>query len=306
MDLTSIAKTLWRHKIVTLPIVVLIFIGAVYTVALKAPVYQANASYILINPPNPPTATQLAQDPSLGRLNSNNQLVGYGNLNIIVDLLAEDLNTGADRQMLVAKGANPLYTIAPNTTYLSAPILDIVGVGSTPAEATNTAKLVGNEMVNRLNEIQSQQGTSRKYFVTAEPLQIPTQAQAQLSSKLRSLIGILAAGAIILFVAVSTMNGIAERRRAAKGDGRVSDDEASASDWVADMNQIYNNHPQVYGFAPQAHGDPRQTYGHQPPPYGGHSQAYENPPLYDSEDSFDVPGDSLGSFGHDLGAKRRS
>jgi hypothetical protein len=242
MDLTAIAKTIWRHKLVTLPIIALMFILAVYQVKLKAPVYQADASYILINPPNPPTAEQIAANPALGKLNSNNQLVGYGNLNIIVDLLAERLDTNAERQLLVAKGADSRYTIAPNTTYLSAPIMDIVGVGSTAAEAMNSAKLVGDNMVSTLNSIQTQQGTSPKYWITAQQLAVPNRAQTQLSSRLRSLIAVLAVGIILLFVAVSTMNGVAERRRAAKADKAQKEQEQLAADWDAGMGLENGDH----------------------------------------------------------------
>lgn len=306
MDLISIAKTLWRHKLVTVPIMALIFVGAVYVVVLKAPVYQADASYILINPPNPPTAAQLARDPSLGRLNSNNQLVGYGNLSIIVDLLAEDLSTGADRQLLMARGANPEYTIAPNSTYLSAPIIDIVGVGPTPNAAIATAKLVGEGMVNRLNTIQAQQGTSRQYWITAQPLQTPNQAQAQLSSKLRGLIGVLGAGMIILFVAVSMLNGAAERRRLKNG-GTSPDGERSETDWVRDMNQMYGSHGQAaYGLSPQDYTQPPQSNGHPAHRYGHAPDAFYNEPMLSDETPLPAPKESLGSFSRDLGASRPS
>ena len=40
--------------------------GAVYAVAVKDPVYEAKSSYVLINPPAPPTAEEIARDPALG------------------------------------------------------------------------------------------------------------------------------------------------------------------------------------------------------------------------------------------------
>jgi hypothetical protein len=277
MDLIAIAKTLWRYKLVTLPIIILTFIGAVYLVALKTPVYQADSSYILVNPPNPPTPAQLERDPALGRLNSNNPLVGYANLNIIVDLLAERMST-AERSLLVAKGADPGYTIAPNVTYLSAPIIDIVGTGPTPAGATTTAKLVGQQMLTTLNAMQTQQGTSRQYWITAQQLQVPDHAQTQLSSKLRSLIGVLAAGMILLFIAVSIMKGAAERRLFTGAEVPLPDVDPSASDWVRDMDQMYREDPV--------------------------RPAYSDQSVLDDDPSVEEPNTSVGSFGHDLRAQR--
>jgi hypothetical protein len=211
--------------------------GAFYIVKIKTPVYQATSSYILVNPPNAPTADQIARNPALGKLNANNQLTGFGNLSVIVDLLAERLNTNAERQALVAKGADSRYTIGPDTTYLSAPIMNIVGVGSTATEAMASAKLVGDDMVSTLNSIQAQQGTSPQYYISAQQLQLPDRASTQLSSKLRSLIGILAAGIIALFVAVSTMDGVAERRRLAKALKEQRARDELAASWEQDSQQ---------------------------------------------------------------------
>ena len=55
MNLLSIARKIWRYKLATLPVVLLTLFGAAYVVAVKEPVYEASSSYVLINPPTPPT-----------------------------------------------------------------------------------------------------------------------------------------------------------------------------------------------------------------------------------------------------------
>jgi hypothetical protein len=42
---------------------------AVYAVAVRDTVYETSSSFILINPPAPPTPENIARDPSLGRIN---------------------------------------------------------------------------------------------------------------------------------------------------------------------------------------------------------------------------------------------
>ena len=60
MDLLMITRKIWRHRIVTLPVIVLTFLGMVYVVAIKSSEYWATSSYVLINPPAPPTAEEMA------------------------------------------------------------------------------------------------------------------------------------------------------------------------------------------------------------------------------------------------------
>ena len=45
MDLLSIARKIWRYKLATLPVLLLILCGAIYVVALKEPVYEASSSF---------------------------------------------------------------------------------------------------------------------------------------------------------------------------------------------------------------------------------------------------------------------
>ena len=64
MDLLQILQKIWRYRIVTLPVLALTLLGAIYVVALKESEYSATSSYVLINPPGPPTAEEIAADPA--------------------------------------------------------------------------------------------------------------------------------------------------------------------------------------------------------------------------------------------------
>ena len=67
MDLFSIGGTLWRHKRVSIPVILLTLLGVVYVLAFQAATYQADAKVLLTNPPASPTAVQIAQDPALAK-----------------------------------------------------------------------------------------------------------------------------------------------------------------------------------------------------------------------------------------------
>jgi capsular polysaccharide biosynthesis protein len=212
MDLTEIVQTIWRHKRATIPVILLTLAGLAYVAVLKPKVYQAKTSYMLVNPPDPPTSQQIAADPALGKLNSNNPYVRYGDLTVVVGMLADELSANSERAALIAKGADPNFEVAQDLTYGDAPILDITGYGASPAAADLSANTVGQGTIQLLNTLQKQQGVSSQYDITALPVQGTPQATLEVSSLLRTAAAVLALGVIMLFIVVSTATGMAERR----------------------------------------------------------------------------------------------
>ena len=93
MDLLLIARKIWRYKLATLPVIFLTLCGAVYAVAFKDPVYEAKSSYLLINPPAPPTAEEIARNPQLGRVNADNPYTRYADQSVVVEVLTSALNS---------------------------------------------------------------------------------------------------------------------------------------------------------------------------------------------------------------------
>ena len=93
MDLLLISRKIWRYRIVTLPVIALTLLGAVYVIAIKAPEYKVSSSYILINPPLPPTPDEIARNPALGRINPNNPYTRFSDQSVIVSLLSSSLSS---------------------------------------------------------------------------------------------------------------------------------------------------------------------------------------------------------------------
>jgi hypothetical protein len=220
MDLISIGATFWRHKIVTIPLILLTLVGAYYVVKIKPPVYQANTSFLLSVPPGPPTAAQIAADPALRKINPNNPYTAYGNMSVAAAVLVDLVTTPAAQQQLVREGVDPRYTVAPNTAFgFQAPVIQITGVGSTAQEAIVSASLVSAAAKSDLYQMQKTQGVNKLYMIKALPLVLAEKAQISASSKLRELIAIAGLGAVALFVAVSVADALARRRKERRADG---------------------------------------------------------------------------------------
>ena len=214
MDLLHISQKIWRYRLVTLPVIALTLLGAFYVIAIKAPVYKVSSSWVLINPPPPPTAEEIARDPALGRINPNNPYTRFSDQSVIVSLLSSSLSNDSARQQLEAAGADPRYTVAPDVELgYSSLVLVVTGVGSTPQAAVHTAELVGAALTREVERVQTAQHVDPRYMIKAQQVVAPNSAKQQISSKLRPLLAVLAIGAILLLLAVSAAEAL-DRLRA--------------------------------------------------------------------------------------------
>ena len=213
MDLIAIAQSIWRHKFVTFPIIALTMVLGFYVMVIKKPVYQATSSYILVAPPGPPSALQIQHDPALASVHSDNPYTRFGDLSIVVQLLTDRISTDAARQTLVQEGADSRYVAAPSVQVgATAPIVQITGDGASAAQAMHSASLVGQAIINELNTLQAAAGVDRTYWISTLQLQHPDQAQLQTSSKLRTLIAVFALAVVLMFMAISFVKALAERK----------------------------------------------------------------------------------------------
>jgi Chain length determinant protein len=220
MDLISIVRALWRHRLITIPIVMLTAIGAVYIVAVKPPIYEANSELLLLSPPAPPTPAQIAVDPKLRKIPYNNPYVNFGDLPIVADAVQSVVTSAAAQEALAKQGVNPDYQVTLSSDTSTPPILEITGIGKTQEEAILGAKLVTQAANSDLYQLQKAQGVNDYYLIRGTVLVQPDTAQLSVSGKLRSLVAVLALGAILLFVGVSTMDVVGKRRNAAAEGAR--------------------------------------------------------------------------------------
>jgi hypothetical protein len=251
LDLLTIVRKIWRYKLATIPVLVFTLLGAFYAVALKQPTYEAHASYLLISPPPPPTEAQVAQNPALGRVNADNPYTRYTDQSVIVQILASALTNESARQALVKEGAGDRYVVAPGASLgYSTPIVDITGVGSTPQAAITSAEVVGKAAVDELERMQVAENVDSKYQIRTQQVDHPDSATLQASGQLRTLIAVLALGAILLFVVVSAADALATLRAERRGKAKAS---AMAADGVVPLDR---------GDARSARAEPEAANGH--------------------------------------------
>jgi hypothetical protein len=209
LSLLLIVRKVWKYKLLTLPIFVLVFAGAFYVVAVKAPTYEAGATYIFVNPPPPPTEEQIARHPELARVKADNPYTRFSDQSVLVEVLASRLNSEEGRRALAAQGADPNYTAAPSAEFgFSAPIIQITGTGMSAAAAVKTAKIVGLALTDELDRMQEVRGVDKEYRIKTEAVVVPRDARLKASGKLRALVAVFALGAVLLFIVISVMDAL--------------------------------------------------------------------------------------------------
>lgn len=212
MDLYSITQSLWRHKFATLPIILLTIVGCFGIAFVKAPTYTTTATYILSPPPAPATPAQIAQNPKLRNINSNNPFMNYGGLPIVAQELTTVLSTPQAEATLKSEGATGSYIVAPSQLFGNGtPLIQLSALGTTPEAALGTVNLVGRALITKMNQMQATQRVASYYRIKTLPVTAPSAPTMETSSKLRDLIAVLAIGLMLTFVLVSILNALDER-----------------------------------------------------------------------------------------------
>ena len=211
MSLLLILRKIWKYKLVTIPICLLVLVGAFYVVAVTAPTYEASATYTLLPPKPPPTDADIARDPALAKVHSDNPYTRFSDQSVLVQLLAGRLNSDENRAALIKKGADPNYLAQPSAEFgFSAPILQITGMGTTATAAIRSTALVGEDLTAELDRMQS--GVDKEYRINAEAVVPAMDAKLKPSGKLRSLVAVMVLGLIMLFMAISVLDALAALR----------------------------------------------------------------------------------------------
>jgi hypothetical protein len=220
VTLLAVMHTLWRYKLVTFPVICLTVLVAAYLVAFKPPVYESSVEYLLFSPPPVPVNTT---DPELLR-GADNPYTRVGDMTVIAQLMSTRMSSNEARQALAAKGADPAYIVKPGGGFgFSTPTIEITGTGPTAQSAVQTADRVGRAMTRELAQMQKASNVAPRYRITVQSVVPAHGATLRPSGMLRGLVGVIAAGSVLLFCIVSILGAIATMRRERAGTREVPD-----------------------------------------------------------------------------------
>ncbi|MBT2537818.1 Wzz/FepE/Etk N-terminal domain-containing protein [Arthrobacter sp. ISL-69] len=202
MDPISVIKTLWRHKWVAMPVVVLTIAACVYVMFFAGRSYQASMTYALITP-KVPTAMELETSPQLAKVNGDNPYLRSPDNTLLSQVLITKLGAQETAEALQEQGLGAEYTVAQASTFGSGMLLEISASGASPQQAVDTAVALGKRLTTTLHDVQKINGADESYLYSALAVDGPGQAEEMFSSRLRTLIIVAVGGVVLVFGAVS-------------------------------------------------------------------------------------------------------
>ncbi len=224
MDMLSIGRMLWKHKIITALVVLLTGSGAVYLAVVAPATYESSTTMLLVAPPNPPTVAEIEADPSLGEVNADNPYTRSYDPAIVINVVATVVNEEND-EALTAAGADD-YLVTQTARYgFGSPIVEVQATSDTPEGAEETAALVADAFRFELERLQQAEDVDPEYLIETRTVQPARTGEQRISGTLRALLAVAGLGLVVLFIAVSSAEAL-ETLRAEKRARRLQEDLA--------------------------------------------------------------------------------
>ncbi|MGO4230585.1 Wzz/FepE/Etk N-terminal domain-containing protein [Arthrobacter sp. YAF34] len=216
MDPISVLKSLWRHKWVALPMVLLTCAACAYVMFFAQRTYQATMTYALLTPKTP-TTEELQANPKLAALNSDNPYLRSADNTLLAQVIITKLGSQDVGEQLKKQGLGVEYSVGQSSSSSSGMMLQLSASGTSPTQAVDTALALGKRLTTTLHDVQTINGADNLYLFSALPVDGPGQAKEMFSSRLRTLIIVAVGGALLVFGSVSVARSLElgrERRRA--------------------------------------------------------------------------------------------
>lgn len=207
MDPISVIRTLWRHKWVALPVLLLTAAACIYVAFFAQRTYQATMTYALIAP-KLPSDFELQQNPQLAAINGDNPYLRSPDRTLLAQVLITKLAAQDTADQMKRDGLGAEYTVAQSSSSSSGMLLQLSASGATPSQAVDTAAALGKRLNTTLHEVQTIDGAGESYLFTALAVDGPGHAKEIFSSRLRTLIIVAVGGALLVFGAVSVAQSL--------------------------------------------------------------------------------------------------
>jgi hypothetical protein len=226
MNPTEVLRTLWQHRLVSMPILLLTLASALYVFQFAPRSYESSSTYAMINP-DIPTQLDIAKNPELEKLNSKNPYLRSSDPSLIVQVLLTRLNDSSMADKLKEQGLGSDYTVSRGVGGINGFLVDITGIADTPEKSFAITRALGSMLEKDLHEAQKVNGADDSYLFSSILVAPPDKATEQFSSRLRSLIAVFLTGVVLMFGAVSIARSVSVSRNQLKShSGGVPEAEA--------------------------------------------------------------------------------
>jgi len=218
VDPIQVLKTVWRHRLLTLPVFLIMLVGIVYAALWGPRSYDSATSYVFISP-RPPTAQEIEADPTLaGASAANPYLRATNDPSLAAQVVVSKLSSEVTAKALVDQGIQPEFTALPGGGGTGGgAIVTITSTAGTPALSLRQMNLLGDQLVDILKDAQLTNGADPRYLISAIQIDASVNAVEKVSSRLRTMVVVAAGGVVLLFGVLSIAQARENARRRRTG-----------------------------------------------------------------------------------------
>lgn len=233
MDPFYIVKTLWSHKLIAIPLVMLVIAASGYAFFFGPRSYESSSAYVLLTP-GLPTEGEILTNPSLAG-KSDNPYLRSVDPSLAAQVVTARLGSQEVAQKLQDEGLSTEYAVLPASEFGSGQILRVSASANEPEKAVATTIRLGELLSEELRSIQDIKGADDRYMMTAQAINPPGVPIERMSSRLRSVIMVGIGGVVLVFGAISLVQAMESRRAAGRGGAESIGDSPAlkASEAVA-------------------------------------------------------------------------
>lgn len=214
MDTLNVWAALRRNRWLVLPVLLLTVAGLGWAVLLRPATYQVASSVLLVPPPPAPSDAQVAQNPDLAKLNSDNPYGRSYDPTILIALVSIAVTSDPSREAIRRAGGDERFTVVQTTRYgFNSPFADITSAGSSPGAAIASNELVIKAFETELTRLQVKEKVSRRYLITARVAGDPASARVRSTDVGRIVVTVLGFGLFTTFTVVSVADALRQSRR---------------------------------------------------------------------------------------------
>ena len=182
--------------------------AGIYVAAVAERTYEARSDLVLIAPPGPPTAAEIERDPDLATANVDNPYARVFDPSVITEIVARAVAARQEDQNLPSD-----YRIDAARRYGSAaPLVEIAARADTPELAREAARRLSNAFVTTLDDLQTVEDLHPRALITTRLVDDASTPEELLTRRLRAVVVVLAAGALLVMVAVGVAQAFGQNR----------------------------------------------------------------------------------------------
>ncbi|WP_226760181.1 hypothetical protein [Arthrobacter sp. SO3] len=181
--------------------------ACVYVMFFAQRTYEATMTYALLSP-KLPTEAELQAKPELSAVNGDNPYLRSGDRALLAQVLITKLGAQETAQQLKSQGLGGEYTVGQSLSSGSGMLLQLSASGNSPGQAVDTAMELGRRLNATLHQVQIINGADDSYLYSALAIDGPGQGSEIFTSRLRTLIIVVVAGALLVFVSVSVARSV--------------------------------------------------------------------------------------------------